>query len=65
MKEFWSAQSTTLVRGDSQTVRKPIPPGEVITIELRTPKDERMTRNQYRFSHQNGTIKTELLKTLD
>lgn len=65
VEEFWYDSSNNLVPGDSQTVRKPIPPGEVITVVLRTPRDTRMKQNQYRFSHQNGTVKTEMLKTLE
>ena len=36
-------------------------PGEEAAIELRVPRDERMTRNSYQFSHANGEIKEKLL----
>jgi hypothetical protein len=65
VEEFWYDKSNNLVPGDSQTVRTPIPPGEIVTITLTTPRDERMVRNQYRFSHANGTIDADLMKTLD
>jgi hypothetical protein len=39
-------------------------PGEVATIELRVPRDNRMNQNQYSFSHANGAIKATLVTEL-
>lgn len=64
IEEFWYDKTNNLVPGASETVRKPIQPGEVVTVTLRTPKDSRMSRNTYRFSHANGAIKPELMKSL-
>ncbi|HEY7441693.1 MAG TPA: hypothetical protein VH701_04680 [Vicinamibacterales bacterium] len=64
IEEFWYDKTNNLVPGASETVRKPIQPNEVVTVTLRTPKDARMSRNTYRFSHANGAIKPELMKTL-
>jgi hypothetical protein len=64
IEEFWYDKTNNLVPGASETVRKPIQPSEVITVTLRTPKDARMSRNTYRFSHANGAIKPELMKSL-
>jgi hypothetical protein len=36
----------------------------VITVELKVPTDPRMDRNQYKFEHANGTIKTTKLPKL-
>jgi hypothetical protein len=44
--------------------RKPLQPGEVIEVELKVPTDPRMDRNQYKFEHANGTIKTTKLPKL-
>ena len=43
--------------GDSKRVMKPIMPNEIVTIELRTPKDPKMNRNTFQFSHANGKVK--------
>jgi len=64
IEEFWYDKTNNLVPGSREVVRKPIQPGEVVTVTLRTPKDVRMSRSQYRFSHANGTVKPETLKTL-
>ncbi len=64
VEEFWYDKANNLVPGASETVRKPIQPNEVVTVTLKTPKDSRMSQNRYRFSHANGAIKPELMKTL-
>jgi hypothetical protein len=64
IEEFWYDKANNLVPGASETVRKPIQPGEVVTVTLRAPKDPRMQQNRYRFSHANGAVKPELLKSL-
>jgi hypothetical protein len=37
----------------------------VATITLRTPKNAKMDRNNYQFSHANGQIKAKLLTKLE
>ncbi len=39
-------------------------PGETIVVELNTPKNPKMNRNSYNFTHANGTIKTKLVPKL-
>ena len=41
-----------------------VPFYEVIEVELKVPTDPRMDRNQYKFEHANGTIKTTKLPKL-
>lgn len=55
--EFWYDKTGNPVTGDTFRYRKPLQPGEVITVELRTPRDPRMNRNQYLFAHANGDVK--------
>jgi hypothetical protein len=62
--EFWYDKGGDPVTGDTFRYRKPLQPGEVITVTLRTPVNPRMDRNQYKFEHLNGTIKTTLLPKL-
>ena len=65
VEEFWYDKSNNLVPGSREIVRMPIQPGAVITVTLHTPKDLRMSRNNYRFSHANGTVKAEVMKSFD
>ena len=64
VEEFWYDKENNLVPGSREIVRKPIQPGEVVTVTLHTPKDARMSRNTYRYSHANGSVKAELMKSL-
>jgi hypothetical protein len=57
IEEFWWDKNNNPVSGDKQFLKKPLAPGEVGTIVLRTPKNPSMFRNSYKFSHQNGEIK--------
>ncbi len=57
--EYWYDKANKMVAGDTQRVRTPIQPGEVVTITLRTPKTPGMQSSQYQLSHANGTIKAE------
>jgi hypothetical protein len=63
--EYWYDKQGNMMPGDSQRWKKPILPGEVIDIELRTPKNEKMYQNTYKFSHANGNIDAKPLKTLE
>ncbi len=58
--EFWYDRAGNPVTGDNYRHPKPLQPGEVITITLETPRDPRMNRNQYNFTHANGEIKATL-----
>jgi hypothetical protein len=65
VEEFWYDKTNNLVPGSREIVRRPIQPGEVVTVTLRTPKDARMSRNTYRFSHANGSVKADVVKTFN
>ena len=62
--EFWYDKAGDPVTGDTFRYRKPLQPQEVITVTLTTPTNPKMDRNQYKFEHLNGTIKTTLLPKL-
>jgi hypothetical protein len=63
--EFWYDKKGEPVTGSQPfRHRKPLQPGEVIEVELKVPTDPRMDRNQYKFEHANGTIKTTRLAKL-
>jgi flagellar basal body L-ring protein FlgH len=57
--EYWyDKEGNTVTGSPSFRHRKPLQPGEVIDVTLKVPVDKRMNRNQYKFEHANGTIKT-------
>ena len=62
--EFWWDSDRNPLPGDSQRLRQPLMPGEVVEIELRVPRDNRMNQNQYSFSHANGEINAQLVDDL-
>jgi hypothetical protein len=57
--EFWYDKGGNVVTGDSKRVMKPIMPNEIVTVELHTPKDPKMDRNSYQFSHANGKVQVD------
>ena len=57
--EYWYDKAGDPVTGDSFRYRKPLLPGEVIEVTLRTPVNPKMDRNSYQFAHANGEIKTK------
>lgn len=57
--EFWYDKAGDPVAGSQPfRYRKPLQPGEIIDVVLRVPVNSKMNRNQYKFEHANGTIKT-------
>ncbi len=62
--EYWYDKAGDPVTGDTFRYKKPLLPGETIVVELNTPKNPKMNRNSYNFSHANGTIKTKLVPKL-
>jgi len=63
--EFWYDKAGDPVTGTQPfRWRKPLQPGEVIDVVLKVPTNPKMDRNQYKFEHSNGTIKTQLLPKL-
>jgi hypothetical protein len=59
LDEYWYDKAGNIVAGDSKRVMKPIMPNEIVTIELRTPRDPKMNRNTFQFSHANGKVKVD------
>jgi len=57
VEEFWYDKAGEPVTGDRFRYTKPLQPGEVITVTLNTPRNPKMDRNSYKFSHANGDIK--------
>jgi hypothetical protein len=63
--EFWYDKGGEPVTGAQPfRYRKALMPGEVIDVVLKVPTNPKMDRNQYKFEHANGAIKTKLLPKL-
>jgi hypothetical protein len=65
IEEFWWDKARNPVSGDKQFLKKPLAPGEVGTIVLRTPKMPNMDTNNYKFSHQNGEVKPKKVQKFE
>ena len=57
ISEFWYDASGNPVSGDEFRYRKPLLPGEVIDVELKSPINEKMKNSQYKFEQANGGVK--------
>jgi hypothetical protein len=57
ISEFWYDKGGNPVSGDEFRYRKPLLPGEVIDIELRSPVNPKMASSQYKFEQSNGAVK--------
>jgi hypothetical protein len=63
--EFWYDKQGEPVTGAQPfRYKKALMPNEVIDVVLKVPTNPKMDRNQYKFEHANGTIKTKLLPKL-
>lgn len=63
--EFWYDKGGNPVAGaPSFRYRKPLMPGEVIEVVLRTPVNPAMNQPQWKFEHANGKIKPVLMPKL-
>lgn len=60
--EYWYDKTLKQVSGDSQNVRKPINPGEVVEVTMKSPLVPNLARSQYVFSHANGKISAKGVK---
>ena len=62
--QYWwdKANSPQPVSAVTQRVKKPLLPGEEITITLELPRDPKMFRDTYQFEHANGKIKIKQVK---
>jgi hypothetical protein len=60
--ELWYNQKLQQVTGDSQKVLKPIQPGEIVDVTLKSPVKPDLYRSQYAFSHVNGKVDVKSVK---
>jgi len=57
VEEYWYDKEGNPIPGGSKRLTQPLAPGALSTIVLRTPVNPKMDRNNFVFSHDNGTIK--------
>jgi hypothetical protein len=60
--ELWYNQKREQVTGDSQKVLKPIQPGEIVEITMKSPSKPDLYVSQYAFSHVNGKVDVKRVK---
>jgi hypothetical protein len=64
ISEFWYDKGGNPVSGDEVRYRKPLMPGEVIDVELRSPVNPKMASSQYKFEQANGAVKPSVVPKL-
>jgi hypothetical protein len=62
VEEFWYDKAGNPVTGSKARLMKPLQPLETAELKLETPRDPKMDRNSYTFTHANGKIRTKSLK---
>jgi hypothetical protein len=60
--ELWYNQKREQVTGDSQKVLKPIQPGEIVEVTMKSPAKPDLYVSQYAFSHVNGKVDVKAVK---
>jgi hypothetical protein len=66
VQENWFTKNNEALSGDEYRHPRPFQVNEVIVVTLTVPRARVVgARNQYQFSHVNGTIKAEAVKSLD
>ena len=64
--ETWYDKAQNTIPGGKGVVNGLLQPGEVQTIEIKTPTNPAMQSSMYQFSHANGTVpKPRLVKSFD
>jgi hypothetical protein len=63
--ETWYDKTGGMIPGGEGVINGLLQPGEVQTIEIRTPTNANMNSSMYTFNHANGTVKTHQVKSLD
>ena len=63
--ETWYDKSNNLIPGGKGVINGLLQPGEVQTIEIRTPANPNMNASQLMFSHANGPVKPHAVKSFD
>jgi hypothetical protein len=65
VEEYWYDVAGNPLGGGTYRHPKPLQPGEVIQVTLKTPKSPKLNRNQCGFSHAHGAIKKTIVAKLE
>jgi hypothetical protein len=60
--EYWYNQKLVQVTGDTQRVRAPLAPGEVIEVTTRSPAKPDLYKSTLMFTHANGKVTAKGVK---
>jgi hypothetical protein len=63
--ETWFDKSGGTIPGGEGVINGLLQPGEVQTIEIQTPYNDKMNANSWNFVHANGTVKPHLVPSFD
>jgi hypothetical protein len=63
--ETWFDKSGGTIPGGECVINGLLNPGEVGTIEIRTPYSDKLTSNSWNFLHANGSVKPHSVKSFD
>ena len=66
VSETWYDKEGNMIPGGDAVINGLLQPGEIATLEIRTPVNPKMAQSMMQFSHANGTVpKPHSVKTLD
>jgi hypothetical protein len=64
--ETWYDKDGNMIPGGDAVINGLLQPGEIATLEIRTPVNTKMAQSMLQFSHANGTVpKPHAVKSLD
>ena len=63
--ETWYDKANNVIGGGKGVINGLLQPGEVQTIEIRTPVDPKMSASKWMFSHANGAVKQHEVRSFD
>jgi hypothetical protein len=63
--ESWYDKDGNMIPGGDAAINGLLQPGEVQTLEIRTPVNPKMSTSMLQFTHANGTVKPHAVKSLD
>jgi len=62
LDELWYNKDRQQVTGDTQTIRRPLMPGEIIEITTKSPYKPNLSQSQLMFTHANGKVDVKAVK---
>jgi hypothetical protein len=65
VEETWYDKKNNMLPGGTAVINGLLQPGEVQTMEVKTPTNPNFNVQMLMFSHANGTVKPHLVKSLD